>query len=147
MSLGNGIPKMQSSTRDILKMTCDLFVGDTAVGCLRYAHLSVQEYLDSRPEFIDNECHRGLAERCLESFMTYYLGKDLLSKYAVFYWPQHYARLSSPLRCEVLHSSLLRFGDFLCERSMGRILSLSKQMTSLIELGHLMDYTTAKPIF
>ena len=99
---------MQVTTRDILNMTCNLVVEDTAVGCLRYAHLSVREYLDTRPEFSDDETHRLLAERCLAAYMVYYL-KDPLSDYAMFHWPTHYRKLSPLPRSVVLHTSLLQF--------------------------------------
>ena len=98
----------QVTTRDILNMTCNLVVEDTAVGCLRYAHLSVQEYLDSRPEFSDDETHRVVAERCLEAYTVYY-PKDPLSQYAMFYWPTHHASMGPRARGVSLYTSLLHF--------------------------------------
>ena len=99
---------MKVTIRDILNMTCNLVVEDTAVGCLRYAHLSVREYLDSRPEFSDDETHRLLAERCLQTYMVYNLN-DPISDYAMLYWPTHYAQQSPRVRGVVLHNSLFQF--------------------------------------
>ena len=97
------------NTRDILGMTCNLVVEDTARDCLRYAHLSVREFLEGRSEFSDDQCHRRLAERCLESYTIYYSLKDPLSEYAMLHWAAHYSALSPVIRNTVMYIHLIPF--------------------------------------
>ena len=109
VAITNDVTFAQLTDRDMLNLTCNLVVEDKANNCLRYAHLSVGEFLDGRREFSDDLCHQRLAERCLESHLRYHTIKDPLSKYAMRYWAAHYAALSSVTRNMVLHSHLIPF--------------------------------------
>ena len=94
--------------RDVLNMTCNLVVEDKALGCFRFAHLSVREYLDTRPEFSNDETHRLLVERCLDHYILEYLN-DPLGSYSALFWPTHYASLGRHARSVVLHAKLRVF--------------------------------------
>ena len=96
---------MTLTPRDVLNMTCNLVVEDKALGCFRFAHLSVREYLDTRPEFSNDETHRLLAERCLDHYILGYLN-DPLDSYSAFFWPTHYASLGRHARSIVLNAKL-----------------------------------------
>ena len=100
---------MPLTIREVLDMTCNLVIEDRAGDCLRFAHLSVREFLDSRSEFSDDHCHRRLAERCLCSYTIYHALKDPLSNYAMLHWADHYAALTPTARTVVLHTSLIPF--------------------------------------
>lgn len=99
---------MTLTSRDVLNMTCNLVVEDKALGCLRFAHLSVREYLDTRPEFSNDETHRLLVERCLDHYILGY-PNDPLHSYSALFWPTHYASLGHHARSIVLHARLRYF--------------------------------------
>ena len=94
--------------QDLLNMTCNLVVEDKALGCFRFAHLSVREYLDTRPEFSNDETHRLLVERCLDHYILEYRN-DPLDSYSALFWPTHYASLGRHARSIVLHAKLRVF--------------------------------------
>ena len=96
------------TSRDVLNMTCNLVVEDKALGCFRFAHISVREYLDTRPEFSHDETHQLLAERCLDHYMLVY-PNDPLDGYSALFWPTHYASLGPHVRSIVLHAKLRYF--------------------------------------
>ena len=100
--------RMTLTPRDVLNMTCNLVVEDKALGCFRFAHLSVREYLDTRPEFSDDETHRLLVERCLDHYISGY-PNDPLRRYSSLFWPTHYASLGRHARNIVLHARLRYF--------------------------------------
>ena len=99
---------MTLTPRDVLNMTCNLVVEDKALGCFRFAHLSVREYLDTRPEFSNDETHRLLVERCLDHYILGY-PNDPLDSYSALFWPTHYASLGRHARSIVLHEKLRYF--------------------------------------
>ena len=99
---------MNLTPRDVLNMTCNLVVEDKALGCFRFAHLSVREYLDTRPEFSNDETHRLLVERCLDHYVLGY-PDDALHDYSALFWPTHYASLGRHARSIVLHARLRYF--------------------------------------
>ena len=94
--------------RDVLNMTCNLVVEDKALGCFRFAHLSVREYLDTRPEFSNDETHRLLVERCLDHYILEY-PRDPLDSYSALFWPTHYASRRQHARSIVLHAKVRYF--------------------------------------
>ena len=94
--------------RDVLNTTCNLVVEDKALGCFRFAHLSVREYLDTRPEFSNEETHQLLVERCLDHYILGY-PNDPLNDYSALFWPTHYVSLGRHARSIVLHAKLRYF--------------------------------------
>lgn len=99
------------TTRDILNMTCNLVVKDTAQDCLRYAHISVLEFLDQRLDFTYKEAHRVAAERCLQVYFPAASdpNDDPMIGYANNWWPAHYTKVPWDERCAGLRDTLLDF--------------------------------------
>ena len=68
-----------------------------------FAHLSVQEYLATRKEYTQSECHLMAAESCLRMMLSYYKNKKIdrtfeepqeaFARYASLYWPTHYQNI------------------------------------------------------
>lgn len=110
----------QVSKRDVLNMSCNLLVEDTALDVFRFAHLSVREYLETREDFIADETHVIVARRCLDIYLrpeaisgsprsSTLIQDRELGAYACYYWPVHCAALSSRKRWDCLRSRLESF--------------------------------------
>jgi hypothetical protein len=90
------------SKRDILAMTCNLVVEDTELGIFRYAHTSVLEYLETRPEFNTSQVNMLLLERCMDTLLHRSIPgyshcfkdmgicvEEIFKDYASTFWLQH----------------------------------------------------------
>jgi ankyrin repeat protein len=90
------------TTRDILAMTCNLVVEDTELGIFRYAHTSVLEYLEKRPEFDTSQVNVLLLARCMDVLLHSPISEhsqcpgdsevcmeSLFEDYASEFWLQH----------------------------------------------------------
>ncbi|KAL2059427.1 hypothetical protein ABVK25_000720 [Lepraria finkii] len=85
---------------DILSICCNFIVYDDEQDVLRFAHLSVQEYLEKRQQYTDLATHSLALERCLHvirepaqsdttaSALTVSLNQTF-RPYAILYWPMH----------------------------------------------------------
>ncbi|KAJ5370546.1 uncharacterized protein N7496_006638 [Penicillium cataractarum] len=69
VSVDDGGQHSPLSKRDILAMTCNLVVEDTELGIFRYAHTSVLEYLETRPEFDASQVNMLLLSRCMDTLL------------------------------------------------------------------------------
>lgn len=56
-------------TSDLIRMARGLIVEDQQYIVLRFAHLSVREYLECHPEFSEESAHAVAAEACLKTFI------------------------------------------------------------------------------
>ncbi|KAF7509247.1 hypothetical protein GJ744_008141 [Endocarpon pusillum] len=102
----------------IIELCRNLVTMDSELGVLRFAHQSVREYLQNRPEYAAAELHALATERCLQACMvvppsssslaTVFDREHLLRPYAQFYWPIHYknAEINRPFN---LKKNLLPF--------------------------------------
>jgi hypothetical protein len=84
----------------LLEICCNLLVLDDVLHTFRFAHLSVREYLETRPEYVEIELHKPVAEICLSLLAKAGLSRAVLKdtaaqsggslhEYAVLYWPVH----------------------------------------------------------
>jgi ankyrin repeat protein len=96
--------KVTSLTAEQIVATCrNIVVHDQDLDVLRFAHLSVQDYLESRDRFTTNENESVVAERCLDVVSATYstlqvpgqtLQQNLdLQAYATVHWPFHYRNI------------------------------------------------------
>ena len=99
----------QLKTRDILNMTCNLVVEDTALDCLRYAHVSVLEFLEKHADYGDNETHKLAAVRCLKTFLSKVGDRDHLLEYASKWWSTHYTKVDACERQQEMRDTLIDF--------------------------------------
>lgn len=115
---------------DLLNITCNLIVIDRNV--VRFAHLSVRDYLEHREEFNKDEVHMHVAMTCLEEYIYLEQSDQRLSgskaslagqldvklnirNYSCFFWPTHAAQVrAEPQRLrlnDILRAGLFRFVD------------------------------------
>jgi ankyrin repeat protein len=96
--------KVTSLTAEQIVATCrNMVVHDQDLDVLRFAHLSVQDYLESRDGFTTTENESVVAERCLDVVSATYstlqvrgltLQQNLdLQAYATVHWPFHYRNI------------------------------------------------------
>ncbi|KAG8768522.1 hypothetical protein FRC15_005108 [Serendipita sp. 397] len=80
-------PDEPVTTKQILQI-CRNLVVQGASGSFDFAHLSVREYLETRPEYKDRQPDVLVAKKCLELLESSTL-EDTLGPYASIYWLQH----------------------------------------------------------
>ena len=120
-SRGVGINQSNISPEDLLDMTANLLIVDESVNTVRFAHLSVWEYLVTRPEFSEDEAHLQVALTCLEMYndvaslldpaiidsngqaMSY---REEVSAYSSLYWPIHASNVEEHSRRMILVAQL-----------------------------------------
>ena len=123
---GSGITT-QITSFDVLKMTCNLVVLDKYSNAFRFAHLSVLEYLEMRPEYSEDETNLLAAERCLHIYLhahehsmwraqgdtreyeKTFEQNMVLRDYGRIYWPAHASAIDPPFRSARLSPTLRRF--------------------------------------
>ncbi|KAF2796410.1 hypothetical protein K505DRAFT_415804, partial [Melanomma pulvis-pyrius CBS 109.77] len=131
--------------KDFVLDICNNFViFDSQLGIFRFAHLSVQEFLEKRPEYDRLATNRLIAEVCLWSVLPtpgdlaiekLFLGlgwcanpeptrSELLRRYADIYWPIHCKSAGSERK-----SGTLR-------RLLQHILCNDEATSSLVRWGH-----------
>lgn len=88
---------MDLDLSQLCDICCNLVVLDTKMNTVRFAHISVQEFFESKAEFAGSSVHRSAAISCLN--MCVYntppnfdsglrLSQDF-AHYACLYWPEH----------------------------------------------------------
>lgn len=79
----------------------------------RFAHLSVREFLESRPGYTPSEANRSVLERSLQTLIRSQPFEDPFCSYATLYWILHCGRLETQHRKEVfeLYAKRLLFND------------------------------------
>ncbi|KAH8689133.1 hypothetical protein BGW36DRAFT_466680 [Talaromyces proteolyticus] len=101
---------------EILDVCCNLVVLDQQLDIFRFAHLSVREYLESRPEYSPTSVHSLALETCLKYLVRtmdrgrcQYCDRDTtVWPYVSIYWPIH-AELTENHRPPDLQDCLLHF--------------------------------------
>lgn len=107
---GTGSTEYRSlSISDILDVCSTLVVYDEALDRFRFAHLSVREFLESRPGFTPSDANRIFLERSLQTLMGDQSPLDLFRSYATLHWCLHYHRLEEQHRKEVFELHAKRF--------------------------------------
>ena len=105
----------------VLEICCDLVVADDKTDTFRFAHLSVQEFLERMPEFQSSQIHAFAVQRCLQEF-----GRDAAREtgeqsriqsesfraYAVAHWDYHLSGVSEQDRVGALEVTV---SDFLLD--------------------------------
>ena len=104
---------------EALEICCNLAIADNETDTFRFAHLSVQEFLESQEDFQKNMVHTFAAERCIKELMRYheldsddfYVGTTYGSfyAYALAFWDYHFFRVEFEQRPEHLRRLVLKF--------------------------------------
>ncbi|KAI5841659.1 hypothetical protein BZA05DRAFT_360374, partial [Tricharina praecox] len=103
---------------ELLKACQNLLILDERLNVFRFAHLSVDEYLETK--LCRGECHTEIAKVCLSLLCTSWDDYDTalqtqegdysdrhLLLYAAVFWPWHLSRADD--RCDILHASWANF--------------------------------------
>ena len=101
----------QITENDILRLCRNLVVFDSTNKHFRFAHQSVREYLLKKPQYTLFEQHTLATERCLDVYLTEWLGSsiarkmklqnEILKPYARLYWPVHYKHVENSKSSEL----------------------------------------------
>lgn len=108
------VPTEELTKDHVLDLCHNFVVFDDGLDAFRFAHLSVREFLEKRPEYTANSCHLLAAETCLlqfislskwsaaEDFLQHHYALDLRGKfassaqllggfnnYATIFWARH----------------------------------------------------------
>ena len=97
----------QLTTEHVLEMCSNMIVFDSTLDTFRFAHLSVREFLEKRPEYTSRVTNSLAAERCLSDLLgavntpgtarflsdhgqsSISIRSSVLSPYATIYWATH----------------------------------------------------------
>ncbi|KAH8594471.1 hypothetical protein B0O99DRAFT_687700 [Bisporella sp. PMI_857] len=131
----------------ILDMCCNLVKYDAELDVIRFIHLSVREYLESKhPEFEQAKCNETAALTCLRNCLT---GKKPRRKallqqnesktfydYSMVYWPLHCAEAREYRRQGTLSRTLMTFlyQDKMASETFRTFLSSWRESWSSLEL-------------
>ena len=82
---------------NLIDVCSNLFVLDCELNVLRFAHVSFQEFLETRAEFASHRVHRAIAVSCLDFCLeglprgtdSDLSPKDDFHRYSAIYWAQH----------------------------------------------------------
>ena len=89
------------SVHDVLDVCSNLVIYDEACDEFRFAHLSVQEFLESQPGYTSSEANQFVARRSLQSLMnTQPEYSYTIWWYATNYWTYHYQKIEERRRKE-----------------------------------------------
>ena len=100
------------SIHEVLDVCCNLVVYDEALHKFRFAHLSVQEFLESQPGYTSSETNQFVARRSLQSLMSTqpdYSNQLTLYEYAILHWTYHYRNVEEQPRREFFEHFAKRF--------------------------------------
>jgi hypothetical protein len=104
------------SNKDLLNICCNMLVLDSELDVFRFAHLSVQEYLQGLHNNSVDNANAVVVDRCLQVYLNDQqiehasVGQhNLLRSYATLYWTVHYQSLDSQQRRKSLKTSVNNF--------------------------------------
>jgi hypothetical protein len=110
-SKGQHIPLEVSQ---LLHMCCNMVVLDEKLELIRFMHLSVREYLESRGGYTEIKIHTLVVERCVDELSSE--PHELIDKqnhelnpYATLYWPVHYQSIESHEYTDRLRRKIRQF--------------------------------------
>jgi ankyrin repeat protein len=91
VSIGSKLEITKLSSSKILSVCCNLLVEDTELGVLRFAHLSVREYLEGLDEYAEQDLQLFALATCLDILKLHTLSDHTgFGEYAMILWPLHY---------------------------------------------------------
>ncbi|KAI5796206.1 hypothetical protein FPQ18DRAFT_423767 [Pyronema domesticum] len=108
--------KAPIKANDLLTTCQNLLILDERLNVFRFAHLSVEEYLETKPELSKASSHTEIAKGCLSLFCTpgswvdynnvttregQYRDRHLLL-YSVVFWPWHFSHCEDVNGCQTL---------------------------------------------
>jgi hypothetical protein len=108
--------KARINANDLLRICQNLLILDECLNVFRFAHLSVEEYLETKPQLSKADSHAEIAKGCLTvlcapgSWGDYdevrieqggYRDRHLLS-YSVLFWPWHFSHCANVNGCQTL---------------------------------------------
>jgi ankyrin repeat protein len=108
--------KARINANDLLRICQNLLILDESLNVFRFAHLSVQEYLESQPQLRKADSHAEIAKGCFSLLCTPgswgdyeevrieeggYRDHHLLS-YSVLFWPWHLSHCADVNGCQTL---------------------------------------------
>lgn len=131
-----GDDKIDLSAEELLDLCCNFLVLDTELDVFRFAHLSVREYLETKPQYSSERGHALAAQFCLKYLCTSNAsGSFLVPRDA---WSDNSANVEG-----VDHSSIGSMSD-------GRVMSCRVGFPSLEDKYHLsgpsLDYPFLDPV-
>jgi ankyrin repeat protein len=102
VSLGSDGIQIPLNVDQLLGMCCNLVLLDEEIKTLRFAHLSVREYLEDHGDYDASRRHALVLDRCLNTYLLHLskisklarfsqsaFDRDHLSRYSTIYWPIH----------------------------------------------------------
>ncbi|KAI9040339.1 uncharacterized protein KD926_008296 [Aspergillus affinis] len=142
-SLGADVANDQHSvtTTDILQLCQNLVIVDSQLSVFRFAHLSVREYLQTRPEFTEVELHSLAMKGCMDVYMTEAnmnpAHQEALKSYGMFFWPVHYKTLDLVLGSKCTLEQLEQFLPFFLqgEETSLSYVTWAREITSQFTVG------------
>ena len=130
---------------DILRLCRNLVVFDSTNKRFRFAHQSVREYLLRKPQYTLFEQHTLATERCLDVYLTEWLGSsiarkmkpqnEILKPYARLYWPVHYKHVEN-FKSSELAKKISRFTGRIPGTSIPYVQWISEVRSSYGDLKH-----------
>ena len=138
---GQAIPL---SKTQLLNICCNMVVVDAELDLFRFAHLSVQEYIEGHDEYIDINIHSHPLERFLALFVHDVAlrtgNKNCFTAYATLHWPSHYQRIEHNQLSRTMEAKLTQFlfndvGD-----------AFAKWVSSAKQLNESMQWTNPKKV-
>jgi hypothetical protein len=120
--------KAPIKANNLLRICQNLLILDESLNVFRFAHLSVEEYLESQPQLRKADSHAEIAKGCFSLLCTPgswgdyeevrieeggYRDRHLLS-YSVLFWPWHFSHCADVNGCQTLTGL---WNTFLSERN------------------------------
>ena len=107
----------EMTTTKMIDICSNLVVWDSELNVLRFAHMSFQEFLETREEFVPCNVHRVAATNCLDSCLqgfpkeieTNLSPKDNFDHYSAVYWAEHCRIAIDSGKDDLLRMKLLEF--------------------------------------
>jgi ankyrin repeat protein len=103
-------------TANVLSICCNLVVEDKEQDVFRFAHQSVQEYLEGHRDYTSVVRHSLALERCLHSMQmgapstaTAVQQNEVIRPYSMLYWPVHFQGIEGDQLDESLKQKLNQF--------------------------------------
>jgi len=135
ITIDSGGDCLPLSNAEVLSICCNMVVLDVELEVFRFAHLSVQDYLEGRGEYNPLKIHAFALERCID---TCTLGLAMTAqesmvkqnavfrRYAILYWPLHYQVIHSD---ELVETLKRKVGQFLLHSCDTKWTSVAGQLS------------------
>lgn len=139
ITIGSEGGSLPLSKAEVLSICCNMVALDVELEVFRFAHLSVQDYLEGHGEYNPLKIHSFAFERCLD---TYTLGLAMTAQesmvkqdeafrpYATLYWPMHYQIIQSDKLVETLNRKVGQFLFHSCDTKWTSVVGQLSRETS-----------------